>query len=280
MASLVFRPTPGDPQDGTPPLPSRWRRGSGGRYGTTRTISLAQHPLPRRRPVDGRRRSPRPSPISERIWPPPVEGVPEGGQGELWCKMNYAALGPRPQQQCVAQAYPNLVYGSMRRKHWCPNQRRVSPSSVRWREVRTRLREVACRRVSVSHPRLGELDARLDCCHCCSSGRGQRRRTGRAASEDPVQWGGVYRTCTHLDLISIRERAHQGQAQRSVDEQCYVLPPGCVARMPFVCAARGKHLTTCLPGGQATLESVDHWPMATLSKDTRGKAAAGSRRQA
>lgn len=67
--------------------------------------------------------------------------------------------------------------------------------------------------------------ARLDCCLCRSPGRGRRRRTGRVASEDPFERGGVYRTCTHLDLIFIRERAHLGQAQRSVDEQCYVLPP-------------------------------------------------------
>lgn len=118
-----------------------------------------------------------------------------------------------------------------------------------------------CRSLSVSHPRLGELEARLDCCRCRSFGRGRRGRTGRAASEDSSQRGGVYRTCTHLDLIFIRERAHLGQAQRSVDEQCYVLPPSCAARI-LRRRGWGRHLTTCPPGGQATLESVDHWPMA------------------
>lgn len=34
--------------------------------------------------------------------------------------------------------------------------------------VRTWVGGKACWSLSVSHPRLGELDARLDCCHCCS----------------------------------------------------------------------------------------------------------------
>lgn len=35
----------------------------------------------------------------------------------------------------------------------------------------------------------------------------------------------MYRTCTHLDLIFIREQGTSGPStQRSVDEQCYVLP--------------------------------------------------------
>lgn len=33
--------------------------------------------------------------------------------------------------------------------------------------VRTWVGGKACRSLSVSHPCLGELDARLDCCHCC-----------------------------------------------------------------------------------------------------------------
>lgn len=49
--------------------------------------------------------------------------------------MNYAAVGRLPQPLCVAQQHPNLVYGSMRRKHWYLNQTRVSHTSVRWRAL-------------------------------------------------------------------------------------------------------------------------------------------------
>ena len=47
----------------------------------------------------------------------------------------------------------------------------------------------------------------------------------------------------------------------------------------FATAASGQeHPTSCQPlAWQAALESVDHWPMANLTQDTRGQAAAGSR---
>lgn len=132
-----------------------------------------------------------PSPTSEPIWPPPMWVCPRVTRGGVWYGMNYAALPRLPQLQCVARPHPNLVYGSMRRKHWYLNQSRVSPSSVRWRELGLGSGE-RCSSASPSPtPAFGRArrsTGLLLLAH--SSGRGRRRRTGRAASEDPFQRGG------------------------------------------------------------------------------------------
>lgn len=153
--------------------------GAGGRH-------QAQHPLPRRRHVDGRRREPRHLRLASPFGPPPMWVCPRVTRGGVWYGMNYAALTRLPQLQCVARPHPNLVYGSMRRKHWYLNQSRVSPSSVRWRELGLGSGE-RCSSASPSPtPAFGRArrsTGLLLLAH--SSGRGRRRRTGRAASEDP-----------------------------------------------------------------------------------------------
>lgn len=114
-----------------------------------------------------------PSTISELIWPPTQGLCSRATRGGRSYKMNLAAIGPLPQPQCVALPHPILVYGFMRRQHWYLNQSRVSASPVRWREFGLGSGERFAGACLSSHPRLGELEARLDCCRCRSLGRGR-----------------------------------------------------------------------------------------------------------
>ena len=132
--------------------------------------------------------------------------------------------------------------------------------------ARTWLGGKECQRLSVSHPRLGELDARLDCCYGSLLRERATTADWTSSKRGPLPAGGCV-PYLHAPRSHLHPRA--GTSGPSAEECGRAVL--CAAfglrgtNLGFACAAWGRHLTTCPPGGQATLESVDHWPMAILS---------------
>lgn len=178
--------------------------------------------------------------------------------------MNYAAVGRLPQPLCVAQQHPNLVYGSMRRKHWYLNQTRVSHTSVRWRALDLVRGKGLPALICLPSPfgRAGRLD--WTAVFAAPPGEGEGGGLGESLVRTPSS-GEVCVPYLHAPRSHLHPRA--GTSGPSAEECGRAVLCAASGRAARILRRRswGRHLTTCPPGGQATLESVDHWPMATLS---------------